>query len=253
MRRLNPPSLAKTVAASGGVDRGKLEHWLLEHPPGSLVPLADRLLIAAVDRRRREGPIMAAQALPHLVAAAQRPEAVSQITALAVCISAIDDLGIDAADLRFRVAILVRAVDVDHFEEPYRSTARYWLWRAALRRDHQDPGDDTIPADPRLRFMHQTHRVLCAAGYGMTTIDAATAPGLAKALVPVDPDDGDMVALSLLCAACVTPRPDISGLRLHLKALQVKNGSLRTRVDDPVARHHAACVAALALALLDDD
>ena len=253
MRRLKPPPLATTLAASDGVDRGKLERWLLDHPPSSLVPLADRLLIAAVDRRRQEGPIMAAQALPHLVAAAQRPEAVSQLTTLAVCVAAIDDLGVDAADLRFRVAMLARAVDVDLFQEPYRSTAHYWLWRAALRRGHEDPCEDMIPADPRLRFMHQTHRVLCAAGYGMTTIDAATAPGLADALVPVDPDDGDMVALSLLCAACVMPRPDISGLRLRLKALQVKNGSLRTRVDDPVARHHAACVAALALALLDDD
>jgi len=59
------------------------------------------------------------------------------------------------------------------------------------------------------------------------------------------------VALSLLCAACVSPRPDTTGLRRQLGALQVKNGSLRTRLDDPVARHHAACVAALALGLLD--
>jgi len=248
MRRLKP---TPPSTPDDGVSRARLESWLASHPPASLVPLSDRLLIAAIDRRRQEGPLLAAQALPHLVALAQQPEAATQITSLAVCVAAIDDLGVDAADLRFQLAVISRAVDVDRFDEPFRSTARYWLWRASLRRSFEDPGDDVRLDDARLQFMLQSHRVLWAANYGGKIVDAATAPGLADAVVPVDGDDGDMVALSLLCAACVSPRPDTTGLRRQLGALQVKNGSLRTRLDDPVARHHAACVAALALGLLD--
>jgi hypothetical protein len=250
MRRLKP---AAPSASDDVVSRTRLEGWLAARPPASLVPLSDRLLIAAIDRRRPEGPTLAAQALPHLVALAEQPEAAMQITSLAVCVAAIDDLGEDAADLRFRLAVIARAVDVDRFDEPFRSTARYWLWRAALRRGFDDPGDDVRLDDARLHFMLQTHRVLWAANYGAKVVDAATAPGLAEAIVPVDADDGDMVALALLCAACVRPRPDTTGLKRQLGALQVKNGSLRTRLDDPVARHHAVCVAVLALGLLDGD
>ena len=247
MRRLIPTAPAKNAAAD--VDVGGLERWLQSHPPASLVPLADRLLIAAVDRTRLEGPALAASTLPHLVAAAQQPEAAHHLTTLAVCLACADDLGHDSADLRFALAVISKAVDVDRQHEPFRSTSRYWLWRAALRAEAPAVDAADAPADRLLAFMFHSHRVLFASGYGAVPVSAETG-GFAEAAALVDLDDGDQVALLLLCHASVTPRPDSSDLRRRLATLQVKNGSLRTRLDDPIARHHAVCVAVLACSLM---
>ena len=245
MRRLTP-----TRARAPGLSRDGLESWLLAHPPASLVPLADRLLIAAVDRTRAEGPTLAKNSLPHLVTAAQHPEAATQLTTLAVCLACADDLGHDSPDLRFSLAVISKAVNVDAFAEPFRCTSRYWLWRAALRAEAPTIVDDDAPADRLLAFMFHSHRVLFASGYGKDPVSGNAATGLEQAMQLVDLDDGDQVALLLLCFACVTPKPNVGPLLAKLGTLQVKNGSLRTRLEDPVARHHAVCVAALACSLL---
>lgn len=263
MRRLTPDkTFAKKAAAAvvDDVDVAGLEAWLAAHPPQSLVPLADRLLVASVDRTRAEGPALAQTVMPHLVAAASQPEAVHHLTTLAVCLACADDLGVDSPDLRMALAIVSRALGdngVDGMKEPFRSTARHWLWRAALRKEPAPLVDDDAPSERVLAFMFHSHRVLFAAGYGRTRLPIAEAGGFALANDLVDVDDGDQVALLLLCHACVEPAGDdvefaarVSSLRAMLAKLQVKNGSIRTRVDDPIARHHAACVAVLALSLL---
>ncbi len=245
MRRL---STARPRASD--LDREALETWLLAHSPASLVPLADRLLIAHVDRSRAEGPLLAKNTLPHLVAAAQHPDAANQLTTLAVCLACADDLGHDSPDLRFSLAVISKAVDVDGFSEPFRCTGRYWLWRAALRENAPIVADEDAPADRLLAFMFHSHRVLFASGYGKSPVASEAAVGLDRAMELVDLDDGDQAALLLLCFACVTPRPQVGALLAKLGTLQLKNGSIRTRLQDPIARHHAVCVAALACSLL---
>lgn len=242
--------LTSTRARATGLSRDGLESWLQAHPPASLVPLADRLLIASVDRTRAEGPKLAKTTALHLVTASEHPEAASQLTTLAVCLACADALGHDNPDLRFSLALLSKVVNVDGFAEPYRSTSRYWLWRAALRAEAPIVVDADAPTDRLLAFMFHSHRVLFASGYGKHPVAGDAAAGLEPAMQLVDLDDGDQVALLLLCFACVTPKPDVGPLLAKLGTLQVKNGSLRTRLNDPVARHHAVCVAALACSLL---
>ena len=228
----------------GGVDVvvARLERWLQEHPPTTLLGLADRLLIASVDRRRAEGPILAQRFATDVVTAARSDEAVPAFSTLCVCTATLQELGADVDDLRFALALVARVVVVDRYAEPFRSTARYWLWRAGLARSFVDDG--VAPADPRLAFAFHTHRVLFASCYGAAPV--TDAPGWSEAKDGVDVDCGDSVALLLLCAGCVGRTAEVQTLWRRLAELVREDGSLQTHVDSAAARHHAACVGVLA-------
>ena len=166
------------------------EAWLQRHPPQTLLALADRLLIASVDRSRREGPLLAQRFVADVVVAAGSEQAVPAFTTLCVCTSALEELGVDVAELRYALAQVARVVVVDGWQEPFRSTARYWLWRAGLARSFVDDG--AAPADARLAFAFHSHRVLFATRYGQAPDDDA--PGWTETRDGVDVDCSDSVA-----------------------------------------------------------
>ncbi|MDP2339751.1 MAG: hypothetical protein Q8O67_02240 [Deltaproteobacteria bacterium] len=221
---------------------GALEGWLQARPPTTLLGLADRLLIASVDRSRTEGPALAKRFAADVVVAASSVEVIPSFTTLCVAASALESFDVDVTELRFSLALASRVVSIDSYPEPFRSTARYWLWRAGLARSFVDDG--VAPADPRLAFAFHTHRVLFAAGYGATPVQHAI--GWDEAQAGVDVDCADSVALVLLCAACVGETVDLWG---RLRELVADDGTPRTHVDSDAARHHAACVAVLAASL----
>lgn len=241
------------------VDVAALERWLQARPPTTVLALSDRLLIASVVPRA-EGPELARRFAGDVLAVAQGPEASRHLTTLCVLCATMEELGVDVDGLRFALALVARAVGVPE-REPFRSTGRYWLWRAGLARSF-DVDVDRGPPGPQpdgarwFDFAFFSHGVLFQTAYGRRSIDvdAARAAGFDDAVATVDVADGDSVALLLLCALGITPatRPDVAHLWARLAELQHHDGGFVTRVDDDVARHHAACVARLALALRDE-
>ena len=231
------------MAEAAALVAQRIEGWLKANPPTTLLGLADRLFIASVDRSRLEGPTLAARFYADVLAAARSDEGVSSFTTLCVCSAAMKDWGVDVDDLVYELACIARFVDVERYAEPFRSTARYWLWRVGLARSFVDDG--AAPADPRHAYAFHTHRVLFASGYGATR-PVENAGGWCEARSGVDVNCADSVALILLCAGCVGRSADVDELWQTLGRLERKDGALHTHVDSAAARHHAACVAVLA-------
>jgi hypothetical protein len=232
--------------------------WAFLHqtPPRTIAALSDRLLLAMSAPERVD--VTALLGLyPQAFSFAASPGAVGELTSLAVAVVAYEALDVDVADMRFSLALVCRVHDVDTLVEPFRSTARYWLWRAALRRSFDDPGDDVSTPNPRHAHALHSHRVLFASSYGTTPRAQHDLPGFAGAIAPTE-DCGDQHALALLCAASCTPTDAVMVRRLRrsLGQLQMPDGAFHTRsfpadgevvADAPEARLHAAVVAALAL------
>jgi hypothetical protein len=221
---------------------GVCERFLQAHPPATLLGLADRLLIASVDRSRTEGPALAERFAADVVAAAASAEVIPSFATLCVCCATLSAFDVDVADLRFSLALASRVVAIDKYSEPFRSTARYWAFRAGLARSFDDDG--AAPAESRLAFAFHSHRVLFATGYGATP--SGNAPGYEEARAVVDVDCADSVALVLLCAGCVGRTAEVTALWSRLAELIDGEGRPVTHVDSEAARHHAACVAVLA-------
>ncbi len=226
-----------------GFDPNALERWLAARPPLTLLALADRLLIASV-AERGEGKDFVARSVDDVIALAQTPFAAQHLTTLCVLCAVFEDFDVDAARvdrLRTCIALHQRGAGFP-VDEPWRSTARYWLWRAGLAKDFAL--DAPPPTERFFDFAYFSHVVLFDGGYGRSPVDAPRHAGDAAASVNVD--CGDSVALLLLCGLCQRTPPDDARLWSRLGELQQADGGLVTRVDSDVARHHAACVAALA-------
>jgi hypothetical protein len=225
-------------------DAVALERWLAARPPTTLLGLADRLLIASV-AERDEGAVFADRCKDDVVAAAFSVLAYQNVTTLCVLCACLEPFGVDVDPLRTGIALAQRAVGFPE-DEPWRSTARYWLWRAGLARgfDLDQDLDRPPPAERFVAFAYDSHVALFDCAYGK-----APKPTLRRfddAVASVDADDADSVALLLLCAqGRTTPFDDARWWR-RLAELQSDDGGLVTRVASDAARHHAACVAALA-------
>ena len=240
------------------VDTKKLAAWLEARPPTTLLTLADRLLVASVlvatappSTRRRKKPdparVLADRSRDDVFGAALLPMGAQHLPSLCVLCAVYEAFGHDVSALRLGIARHQR-VTPSPTDEPFRSVAAYWLWRAGLARGFEVDGATPAPGDARLAFSFHIHRVLFAAHYGKSpTDDVAAAFDAAAALC--DDADADSVALVLLGAACHKTPPDTAAWDARLAALQGEDGGFVTTVDDDVARHHAACVVSLMLGL----
>lgn len=219
------------------------ERWLQARPPTTLLGLADRLLIASV-ADRAEGAEFVARFADDVVAAAQSLEAIHHLTTLCVLCATFEEFSVDVdrlERLRTGIAMFQSGVGFPN-DEPWRSTARYWLWRAGLAKDFSLDRDP--PTGPWVAFAYYSHVVLFDGGYGRAAVAAPRF--FDDAVRTVDVDDADSVALLLLCGCCKTDPPDLARFWQRLGELQTDDGGFVTRVDSDAARHHAACVAMLA-------
>lgn len=244
------------------VDEDRLAAWLLARPPTTLLALADRLLVASVlvattppetpsntPRRKEnaEARALADRCRDDVFGASWLPMGAHHLVSLCVLCAVYEGFGHDVSQLRLGIARHQRVTPSPQ-DEPFRSVAGYWLWRAGLARGFEVDGATPAPAEQRRAFSFHIHRVLFATQYGKSPTDDVAA-AFAEAVALCDLDDADSVALVLLGAACHKAPPATTVWDARLAALQDDDGGLVTAVDDDAARHHAACVATLVLGL----
>jgi len=245
-----------TAKPRGTLDVGALERWLAARPPATLLAWADRLLIASVDRARPERAALLRRA-PAVIAAieARSEDALTgDVTSSLVLTALLGEAGLDVGPLRRRLAPVVAEMGrtLRSGDEPWRSVFLYWRRRAELGRRFV-PG--AAPRERLLGLYHRAHLVYYAAAYGAAPVACGRherALRACEATLAVVRHDADAVAEVLLAEACLRPANDARRTRL-LSALgrrQRPDGSLSPPLAPPDARHHTACVAALAASLV---
>jgi hypothetical protein len=214
------------------VNRDALEAWLAAHPPQTLLTFADRLIA-------HPSPARSDEVLAHLDVIIASGAIFHQLTNAMVILAIFKEEGVDVERTTSNLIphmLLARKL-ASAWREPERSVYFYWQERAGLG-PHVDVGPD--PDDPYLRFYHQVHRVFFAGDYGKRIT--------ARVEITSCPDDADAYAELLFAEAMFTPRADTSALIEKLSALQLDDGSFPLPTFE--AKHHAACVASLAMRLL---
>jgi hypothetical protein len=135
--------------------------------------------------------------------------------------------------------------------EPTRSAVLYWAHRAGLCERWPD---GPPPDGARALAYHHTHAIFHATLFGEDPVARGTVVTALDALdrAMADPalgDDADLVGEALLCEAAVCPVDveRVRGLAGRLTALATPDGSLGAGALAFDLRHHATCVAVLAL------
>ena len=236
------------------LDVNALEHWLAARPPKTLLASADRLLIASVDPARPDRMTLRDRA-PQLMAAVQAlsDDALSDDATTPLVLTALlGEAGFDVRPLRAYLAPMV-AGDAMPWREPWRSAFLYWRRRAGLGGGFASAD---LPTEPLLALYHRVHVIFYAARYGASPVSRVrheSAMRACEATLPDVGDDADAVAELLLAEACLTPADNARRARLlcALGQRQDPDGSLSRPRDAPLdARHHTACVVALAASLV---
>ncbi len=236
----------------------QIEACISEQQLENLVMLSDRFLVRTIQNHQELRELM--RHCPELVQAFARADTelvlVNDPASCLVLLWCMQELGVDVQEA---IPGLKRMLDfseplIKMSREPMRSIIRYWQVRTGFKTEFIPGG---LPPQDLFRLYHLFHIILFLGKYGVSTVpreeNVDEVMEQAHFLAQRHGNNADVIAELLLAETLLSPRDPatIEILIQKLITLSEADGKLHVPGGNTQTDHHAACVASLALHLLN--